>query len=416
MKLAGDLACQNNGYLRSIVTQVVKCVAAKEKDHKAWVKNAVSPADSKPTEWWAVQLADTVLFPEGGGQPFDVGTIGESYCGNVQRSGMEVWHLTDRPLEEGVDVEVKLNWARRFDQMQQHTAQHMLTAVCEKELQLETMCWGMGTDISYIQLPTAKLSEEQIQRVEDICNTHIRDGLQTQVLNKTAEELGAQGASVPKDAGTGTLRYVAIPGVDEGPCCGTHVASLAHLQMLKLLHFEPKGNTLRLYFVAGGRVAALLHGAYHREKRIVKLVGTSADDLENAIQRNQKTATAHKKAKEYAFKELAVLRGEKLGAEAAEGSVVIHHEDDGDMTYLMSVADQVMAKAPTALVICSGDKKASGERQMLIACANADRLQAAAAQAAEVFQAKGGCNKGKWRGKLPTSKGMDKFEAACKGL
>ena len=362
MKLAGDLSCQKNSYLKTLITKVVKCGEATEKVHKAWVKAAVAPAGGVPAKWWAVQLEDTVLFPEGGGQPFDVGTIGEAYCGNVQRVGMEVWHLTDASLQEGSEVEVTLNWARRWDQMQQHTAQHMLTAVCEKELSQETQCWGMGVDMSYIQLGIAKLSEEDIQRVEDACNEHIRNNLVTEVLNKTAAELGAEGVSVPEGAETGVLRYVSIPGVDAGPCCGTHVGSLSHLQGIKLLHIEPKGNTLRLYFVAGERMFRLLHGAYHREKRIVKLVGTSADDLENAISRNAKTAQANKKAKENAFKELALLRGDKLAADVTPNQTIAHHEDDADMNYLMVVADAITKKEPTALVICTGDKKPTGEK------------------------------------------------------
>ena len=446
MKLAGDLACQGDSYLRKLSTRVVKCVEADPKEHKAWIAAAVLKG-AAPEKWWAVQTEDTVLFPEGGGQPFDVGSLGDSYCANVQRVGMEVWHLTDKAVEEGSTVDMELDWSRRFDQMQQHTAQHMVSSVFETKFGLDTMCWSMGKDAytpSYVQLPTAKLSAEQIAEAEDLCNSHIRDAVAVQVASKCAATAGAD--SVPEGADAGKIRIVTIPGVDEGPCCGTHVASLAQLQSVKLLHFEPKGNTLRIFFVAGARVANLLHDVYHRERALVKLCGTSPDDLENSVKRAQATAATQKKAVTNAYKQLAVLVGAKMAAEAKENELIFHHQDDADMVYMMAVADAILKAQPTALVVCTGDKKPSGEKQvcppppiphppilrriflspclphtppcpqMLVACSNADRLNAVTAKATEAFQAKGGANKGKWRGKLAISKGMEKFEKACADL
>eukprot|EP01064_Diplonema_japonicum_P039293 TRINITY_DN9812_c0_g1_i1.p1 TRINITY_DN9812_c0_g1~~TRINITY_DN9812_c0_g1_i1.p1 ORF type:complete len:423 (+),score=118.11 TRINITY_DN9812_c0_g1_i1:40-1308(+) len=414
MKLAGDLACQKNSYLKSLTVTVLKCEAA-AKEHESWVKSAVEKKGK--SEWWVVQVDDTVLFPEGGGQPFDTGYIGDAYCGNVQRKGMEVFHLVDQQLEVNKEMEMKLDWSRRWDQMQQHTGQHLLTAVMEQIAGLETMCWGMGKETSYIQLPSAKVPQEKLDAVEEKCNEFIRDATAVSVAEKVEAqkvEDARESKSVPEGAEGGVIRYVDINGVDACTCCGTHVKHLAHLQSMKLLHYEPKGDTCRLYFVTGERVNKLLSGCYDRERAIIKLLGTNADDLENGIKRVQKTAATLKKSHASALKSLSPLVGDQLVQEMKEkgcnNKLLFHHRPDADMPYMMTVAEKVAASDPTTLaVLTQGDKK-GGEGQMLLSCKSEDRLKAAAEKATTVLNAKGGAGKGVWRGKVPDLKLMKDFE------
>eukprot|EP01063_Lacrimia_lanifica_P013796 TRINITY_DN20401_c0_g1_i1.p2 TRINITY_DN20401_c0_g1~~TRINITY_DN20401_c0_g1_i1.p2 ORF type:complete len:419 (+),score=196.10 TRINITY_DN20401_c0_g1_i1:74-1330(+) len=415
MKLAGELACQENPALRRLTTKVVKVAeAGGAQVHAEWVKNAVAEA-KEGKKWWVAQLEDTVLFPEGGGQPFDVGQVGGAYCANVQRVGLEVWHLVDEELEEGAEVDVEVAWARRWDHMQQHTAQHMLTAVCEGEpYGLPTMCWGMGEDMSYIQLPVNKLPEDKMREIEDRCNEHIRE--QINVVTTTVAAHVDPNAPADDNAKGAAIRTVEILGVDKGPCCGTHISNLSHLQLLKLLHVEPKGNTLRLFFVAGSRALRMLTSMYDRERSMVKLLGTFPADLHNAASAMKKSNNASKKTLQTCFKELGQLQGDKMALAAQPNELIFHHYDEADMLYLMAVADRIVAKQPTAFVICSGEKKPSGEKAMLMVCSSPERLAAAVAEAEKAFAAKGGSNRGKWRGKLAHGKGMDKFEKAVRSL
>eukprot|EP01060_Flectonema_neradi_P034211 TRINITY_DN593_c1_g1_i1.p1 TRINITY_DN593_c1_g1~~TRINITY_DN593_c1_g1_i1.p1 ORF type:complete len:418 (+),score=86.11 TRINITY_DN593_c1_g1_i1:157-1410(+) len=413
MKLAGDLACQHRCYLQTLKTKILNCVEA-SKEHSAWTKAAVVPEGEKDVKWHVIQTQDTVLFPEGGGQPFDTGFINDAFCGNVQRKGMEVYHLINKPIAPDTEVEMKIDWPRRIDHMQQHTGQHLLTSIVERELNLETMCWGMGKDTSYIQLPVAKLSEEQIQKVEDICNEYIRNSTAVDITNRTKEESNDSTRTtktVPTDAGSGTIRFVNLHGIDDSTCCGTHVSNLAQLQLLKLLHFEPKGNTLRLFFVFGNRAIQLLHGTYFRERALVKTVGTHAEDLNNGVTRMKKTAAALKKQHAEALKDLAVELAESLSKNIPDCGRVVLHRDDADMPFMMTIADKIMEANPSSIaVLTQGDRKSGSEGQILLASSSEERLSKAIEQATTVLSAKGGLNKGKWRGKIPSLKPLKDFE------
>ena len=413
MKLAGDLTCQQQCYLTTMKTKVLSCVEA-GKEHSAWTKTAILPEGEDKVTWHVVQTEDTVLFPEGGGQPFDTGFLGDAFCGNVQRKGMEVYHLITKPIEPNTEVDMKIDWPRRLDHMQQHTGQHLLTSIVERELNLETMCWGMGKDTSYIQLPVSKLSNEQIQKVEDICNEFIKNSTPVDITDRTgdkSEDSTRTTKTVPTDAGTGTIRFVNLHGVDDSTCCGTHVSNLAQLQVLKLLHFEPKGNTLRLFFVFGNRAIQLLHGTYFRERALVKTVGTHAEDLDNGVTRMKKTAAALKKQHAEALKDLSTELAESMSKNIPESGRIVLHRDDADMPFMMTIADKVTSTAPTSLVIITqGNRKNGGEGQMLLASASEERLAKAVEQAVSILSAKGGLNKGKWRGKIPSLKSLKDFE------
>ncbi|KAJ9469072.1 putative alanyl-tRNA editing protein alaX [Diplonema papillatum] len=419
MKLAGDLACQNDSFAQTLTTRVVECREL-EKGERDWAKNAaLGTGRPAPEAWWVVQLDDTVLFPEGGGQPFDTGMIGDAFCGNVQRKGLAACHLVDRKLEVDSEVKVSVDWPRRLDHMQQHTGQHLLSATVEKLLGLDTMCWGLGLETSYIQLPVGSLKKESIQEVEDACNEKIRQATPVVMTQHTPASAACGDStdaapSAPAAAGGGKVRMIDVQGVENSPCCGTHVAHLGQLQSLKLLHTESKADTVRLFFVFGRRVQNLLGAAYDRERALMKLLGTHPGDFENAISRVQKSAATLKKTSQAALKELASFVGDSLAATAEPGKEnqrIRYHRDDADMPFLQTVVEKVSAKDPSVLIVLTqGEKGKGGEGQMLIACGKEDRFKVAVAKAEEVLQAKGGANKGKWRGKVPNLKLLKDFD------
>ena len=152
----GGLACQMNSYLRELDTTVVSC--------------SPSAADASLFD---VVLADSVLFPEGGGQPCDLGTINGHAVTSVVRDKNTCIVRTTQALNLGEAVHVEIDWARRRDHMQQHTGQHLLTAVVDTLLKLPTECWGLSSPFCYIQVPTNNISPEDVLRVEAECNAAI---------------------------------------------------------------------------------------------------------------------------------------------------------------------------------------------------------------------------------------------------
>lgn len=218
---------------------------------------------------------DTILFPEGGGQPCDYGTINGQPVRSVLRKGATAIHFVESPssFEEGAEVQQSLDWSRRLDHMQQHSGQHLITALFEREFKYETTSWSLGTSVTYIQLNTPHLiSRESLDLIERQANDLIREGRPvTVVLVDPEQPLDFDDAratrGLPKDH-EGLARVVRIEGVESNMCCGTHVTNLSQLQCIKLLYAEKVKTNVFVHFVVGERVLRKLGEVFHREQQL----------------------------------------------------------------------------------------------------------------------------------------------------
>jgi misacylated tRNA(Ala) deacylase len=258
-KVVGELACQQNSYLYQLETKVVSCVEVlpSRADGKRARKN--KEKDPKPQETkangddklWEVECEDSVLFPEGkrivpqlysnwyppflgGGQPTDHGTLVTPDGPNnpipintVHRHGLRAVIFSPRPLAPGTTVTQHVDARRRMDHMQQHTGQHLLSAVMDNYPGLETLGWSMGASIgenstleektpnmNYVELGR-KPTDVEITEIQDKCN-------QIVVENRSITVSTPQGAkqdSLPSDYDRekGIVRVVTIDGIDENP-------------------------------------------------------------------------------------------------------------------------------------------------------------------------------------------------------
>lgn len=132
-----------------------------------------------------VILEDTILFPEGGGQPCDYGTINGEPVRSVTRRGSEAVHFVEstKSFEEGTQVQQRLDWQRRLDHMQQHSGQHLITELFDSEFNYETNSWWLGSDMCYIELNTKHLlSRESLDLIESKANDTIIEGKEVKVV------------------------------------------------------------------------------------------------------------------------------------------------------------------------------------------------------------------------------------------
>ncbi|KAI8870252.1 ThrRS/AlaRS common domain-containing protein, partial [Ramicandelaber brevisporus] len=297
----GRLACQRDSYQRTLDAIVVEC----------------KPSATQPGHF-EVTLDDTVLFPEGGGQPADHGTIDGTPVVTVQRRGLSAVHVVPKQLAEGTSVKLEVDYTRRFDVMQQHTGQHLITAVIEKELGLRTVSWSLGSEISYIELDSGAKGKQaptidQIATAEAHIDEYIRASLPISVATITKSDISSStGVSLdklPDDlAGSGDLavRVVSIGDMDRNPCCGTHMQNSAHLQSIKLLHMERvSGGNVKLHFVAGGRVLQLLGKLHDHSRTLTGLLSGGVDMQVDAVKRLQDSARAATKSTTRLSRELA---------------------------------------------------------------------------------------------------------------
>ncbi|GBP08735.1 Alanyl-tRNA editing protein Aarsd1 [Eumeta japonica] len=213
--------CQEDSFLTTFTSKVLRCSVTNEP--------IVEYGKAADFNGYEVVLENTILFPAGGGQPHDIGWLNDVEVLQVLRRGPEAVHFTNKPLEVGTEVTQKLNWDRRFDHMQQHSGQHLLSAILEKEHNLSTTSWWLGADESYVELDTIKISDGIIKTVEQRCNELIRKAIAVNVKickkeDPVLDEAHTRG--LPKDC-VETIRVICIGDIDENMCCGTHVSNLS---------------------------------------------------------------------------------------------------------------------------------------------------------------------------------------------
>lgn len=204
---------------------------------------AVGEESGRP---WA-RLADTVLYPEGGGQPADHGWLGDVAVEDVQKRGGEVVHYLASAVSPG-RATLRLDWARRFDHMQQHTAQHLLSAVAADRFGWETTSFHLGAQTCDVELAAGALPAEQVSELEEAIAVEVRAARPVTTRRVSPEAMaGLAVRSRGLPAGhVGDVRLVEIAGIDLNTCGGTHLASTAEIECVKLLRSEPMRGGVRL--------------------------------------------------------------------------------------------------------------------------------------------------------------------------
>lgn len=338
--IVGALACQRNSFLKTFETIVVSCnpykpiLSSKDKQNKNLKKS-----EEASDKLFGLELQDTNLFPEGGGQPYDTGSI---YLPDktkvdvlkVLRDGLKAVHVIPTHIEPGTKVSLNVDWERRVDIMQQHTGQHLISAIFDT-FNLETLSWSMGEEINYIELPE-KVDEAKVSEANRLINEKIFENLPIKVV--TPDEHGGEidTSNIPADydLSKGVVRVVTIDGLDTNPCCGTHLQSTGQIQAVSLLHqTNIRGGHSRLHFVCGSRVYKTLAA----EHRILKEVSGSqlSCQIEEVVTKVADLNTNYRKtqSRESNFmKELAAIEAgqvyEKLGA--TDVACVYREDASGD--------------------------------------------------------------------------------------
>ena len=202
-----------------------------------------------------VELNQTVIFPEGGGQLSDRGKIGGVNVLHASEKEGRIWHECDAPLEVGAQVEVTLDWAVRLDRMQQHCGEHILSFVCWKLFDSNNIGFHMNEDTVTVDLDKA-LSEEELLQVEQESNAIIWENRPITVLNLESEEAAKLPMRKFNANLQGILRIVAVENADVCTCCGTHPPVTGMVGCLKIIRAERRKQGQRLEILCGARAMA----------------------------------------------------------------------------------------------------------------------------------------------------------------
>lgn len=385
----GALYCQKDAYARSLRTCVRSCLPSQHKEEVGKV--------------WELRLQDTVLFPEGGGQPCDLGTVGKAHVIRVVNIDGDAVHFVDASLEEGAEVEVVVDWTRREDLMQQHSAQHLITALAIEMFGYETLTWDLKPDpavATTLDLGAEELKPEEMAALEQRANLAIAEehSVEPRWIAQGSEEAAKIRCRGLPEGVLGPLRVLEMHGIDTNLCCGTHVKNTAHLRQVKVLCTErvrDRGKThVRLHFAAGHRLLTLFDVAYKRQLQLSSALAVGPEGHVPSVE--ALLAAKKEKAKEVKalLAEVLDFTVERLKERVSHGDKVVHvHRDSGDMDLMRELASALDGSGALLLTTFGGP----GSGTFMLS-GPADLVAALGPKVATVLEGRGG-GKGRYQGK-----------------
>ena len=292
---------------------------------------------------FAVVLDRTAFFPEQGGQKADRGTLGGAKLLDAEINEGVIVHILDAPLEAGSEVEGEVDWARRFDFMQQHTGEHILSGLANRLYGAENV--GFHLSEREVQLDfSVQLSEAELEALEHAANQAIFRDIPVKAYYPNAEELAALNYRQKKEL-TGAIRIVELEGVDCCACCAPHVARSSEVGILKILSaMNYKGGT-RLYIACGMRAVQDYAARIREAQQLSKLLSAPQGELSAAVVRVQEKAmAAEQRAAETALA-LILLRAEAEIREKEQTQGREQAEADGICLILPSLPESALQRA-----------------------------------------------------------------------
>jgi len=226
----------------------------------------------------------TVFYPEGGGQPHDTGFIGEARVLSVSTSGDEVVHRTDRPLPEGSEQPQNIDWDRRFDLMQHHTAEHLVSGAALRLYGANNIGFHLSPASCFVDFDR-ELSAEEVDTIEQEVNRIAQDNRPVVCRYPAAEDLEVMSYRSKSDRLHGPVRIVMIEGGDSCACCGAHLPSTGYIGMIKLLDRRRNKGGVRLTLVAGSRALAEFSLREKQLDEISALLSSKLPDCADFVRR-----------------------------------------------------------------------------------------------------------------------------------
>jgi alanyl-tRNA synthetase len=256
-----------------------------------------------------VYLDRTAFYPTSGGQPHDTGRLGGIAVLDVVDEGERVAHLLAEPFGPGGLVGGEVDWARRYDHMQQHTAQHLLSAVFADLLGCTTVSVHFGEGTSTLDLDTAAVEAGSLEGVETRANEIVWE--QRPVAVSFEDAAAAEGLRKPSGR-TGTIRVVSITGVDRSACGGTHVRSTGELGPVLIRNTERVRKMVRVEFVAGGRALRAARADRTLLARLAADYAAAPDDLVRILESQRAELKAAVAARRESDEAVARYRAREL--------------------------------------------------------------------------------------------------------
>ncbi|MEK4630261.1 DHHA1 domain-containing protein [Solibacillus sp. FSL R7-0682] len=335
-----------------------------------------------------IVLDNTAFYPTGGGQPHDTGWINTIEIIDVEKVEDEIRHYSHEDVENiSGEITGKLNWTRRFDHMQQHAGQHILTAAFVELLNIPTVSFHLGTDLVTIDLDVADVTEEQLQAVENRANDIILENRTIETKWVTKDELAQfnlrKDVKVEED-----IRLVIIPDFDYNGCGGTHPTSTGQVGLLKILATEKIKQQIRIHFICGNRVRKQLAMRKQVLTDVARQLSVPEENAAEALRKFAQTAKATEKSLAELQDELLIFEAKEL----AKQSIPIAYFTNRSIQQLQKLARFITQENPAAIALLVAD---NGEKLQFVAARGSEQTQSMKAISTAVLpliNGKGGGN------------------------
>ncbi|PFB25817.1 alanyl-tRNA editing protein [Bacillus cereus] len=346
-----------------------------------------------------VVLNETAFYPTGGGQPNDTGTLNGIPVSNVEEVDGEIRHFIVEQLHTE-EVEGKIDWERRFDHMQQHTAQHILSAAFWDHFNIPTIGFHLGKETITIDLETENLHAETVEKAVQIANKIVFENHPIRIEWMNLEE--AKTLPLRKEPTmTENIRVVIIENFDYNGCGGTHPKHTGEVGPIQVLGWERNKGGIRLTFIAGWRTLNLMGQQQQIMKDVSKQLNSSESDIPAKVSQLLTSQKENEKALQTMNEKLLFAEANELLQQPAEIhadiliSKVFTNRSMQEIAKLSAIITEQQEHSITYFVIENEDKL-----QCILACGKTVTLDmnALLKEALPTIEGKGGGNKKSARG------------------
>ena len=310
---------------------------------------------------WKVVLDRTAFYPEGGGQPADTGILGDAKVIDVREKEGVIVHTCDKALNVGDTVTGRIDWARRFDHMQQHSGEHIVSGIICARYGCDNVGFHLGKDIVTIDF-NHDISPDDLPAIEAQANAFIWSDTPIDIRFLEGDAL-RQAEYRSKKFIPGLVRLVAFPGADCCACCGTHVLRAGQVGLVKLLSCQKFREGVRMELLCGKRAFDYLSGTWEQNLAVSRALSAKPLQTHAAVERLKgelesvklraatlETADFARKGAEYAGKGDVVLFEGDMSADSVRrlcdavldtcgGRCAVFAGEDGNFKYAVGIRD-----------------------------------------------------------------------------
>jgi alanyl-tRNA synthetase len=334
---------------------------------------------------WQVALDRSGFYPTSGGQPHDIGTLSATAPSGARLEAPivdveedehgEVWHLTSKPLLAGTQIEGRIDWARRLDHMQQHSGQHLLSALFYQELRALTVSFHLGDTVSTIDLNTESIEPAQLAHIEKLANEIVAEArpMTVRIVSEEDAELLLQAGTLRKlPVRSGEIRIIVIPGskkndvpsadLDINACGGTHVNSTSQIGAVLIRGTERIRQSTRVSFLCGNRAISAARADDAVLTHLGREFSVGRADLPAALARIKADSKASGKERQALCEDLANYHAARLIVEDPPHNdlrIVRRIFPDRDVEYIKLLASRVISAAPHTIALLASTQQQS---------------------------------------------------------